>query len=280
MPILLECSSCGKHFTAVNREAIAGARCPNCGTNLTAIPSNQQSLRGEERRQSDVGTPPPALSTNALDLVVPRTSDLARKLAEALYNQNLIYATANVLSGFDGTESLRGRLVQSKFTINGLSQFVLTALISDSLRAIVKAILADNRADSEELEIAYYLACPLAKFLGSTLEEYAVYGDLSYERLADFLNSFSASESVFGGNCKGSEYCGLKLCTAISYLSEDSSLLQQYEKIIITIMTEIMKVKGLLCEEERQVLKQELELINYSKRIAGDYGGDTRCVTN
>ena len=124
----------------------------------------------------------------------------------------------------------------------GVKSFAALALGRDCLSSVLIAILADDGVDSEELDLAYTVAAPIANQFAQGFERYEKYQDLSRDELESFLEDFDNDDSLFGFRQAS---LGLQLCGLAALFEEDLDLFTQYERIQETILVSIMGVDGI-----------------------------------
>jgi tetratricopeptide (TPR) repeat protein len=204
---------------------------------------------------------------NLFELIGDDLNYLGNHLAERLNNKDALRQAKQFLSAI---KALRGKPVldQLRPPDPNFKTITFLSLGSDCLRRVSQAILADGEVDVRELEVAYTLVGPLANYFAGALDRYARFSNLEFDQVGDFLDTFNRDSDVFGGGPESeTALLGASFSTIVSILDHDTDALDRYEHIIVTILTEIMRIGGLNAEE-REALKSTRDFMRTMRSLA------------
>lgn len=162
-------------------------------------------------------------------------------------NPEALDAAKDVLADFDGSKGLAAILQRADAdNFDMLKRVSTCAILSDCLLEIIDAIMVDGEVDEEELDTAFSLTGPTARYFADVLDRYERHRDMHINDTAKFLRIFQRDTGPFGGSCGETSYSGSGglLCVAIDLIDSQSLLLDDYEGIIVNIVAQILTRGG------------------------------------
>jgi hypothetical protein len=140
------------------------------------------------------------------------------------------------------------------------------ALWGDVLRAVVRAVLADNKATEAERVFVYPLLTAAAgAFAREGGAEYQRFNPLEPEDTWAFLNTYTRSEAPFGGAHPESKFAGLQACFQLAQQTGDPTPMTIYERLILRVVDAIIALEGMSNEEA--IVRRRLKDLIVQKRL-------------
>ncbi|HKE20614.1 MAG TPA: type IV secretion system DNA-binding domain-containing protein [Kofleriaceae bacterium] len=135
---------------------------------------------------------------------------------------------------------------------------ITLALLDDCLRVLHRGLEADGVVEVDELDHAFPLIYLAASRYGRSLDRYREFAAVDSDGAARFLATHRGDPRPFGLASAATAWLGLDLCAAAARRAASAELLDEYERMALRLMDEVIAVGG-VTDAERDV-RQQLSL--------------------
>ena len=143
---------------------------------------------------------------------------------------------------------------------------VKLALLTDCLRVVDLAVMADGVVTRDELEHIVELVFPVARYLSRLRSDYEPYAVPDPAGVEEFLIHYRKDSDLFGRECPATHWLGLEICRRVAVNTRDSEVLDLYEDMAINLMDEVIG-RGGASDAERRERTRLKDLIELKKRV-------------